>query len=365
MAKLSQNYSFVRKCILVLMEVTPALRKRLRPLYLAAFFQGLVFWYPVEKLFMRSIGFNDAMIGLMIAVYSVVMLLTEIPTGVLADRWSRKGVLMLSGVMLSLSALTGGLSHGLGLFLISTSLWGVFFAMYSGANDAIVYDSLEEDGYHPDLFEKAYGRIRTIDSIALVIGSLVGGTIAALFGPRITFFLTIPSALASIVVLVKFREPRIHKQKAASALPEHIRLTFLAVFSNRKLVPILSILILIAVLEYMLFEFAQLWLLALHAGTSWYGPANAIILSALGVAGVIAGYIRRHRILLMPLLLGMVAGAVGLISIHTIVGAIVSQFLVLTAVISLGIYYLRRLHDNLSSEIRAGRHLLSGHLGVS
>jgi MFS family permease len=345
------------------MEITPALRKRLRPLYLAAFFQGLVLWYPVEKLFMRSIGFSDALIGLMIAVYSAVMILTEIPTGILADRWSRKGVLMLSSVMLALSALAGGFSHGIALFTVSASLWGMFFAMYSGANDAIVYDTLEEDGHHPDLFEKAYGRVRTIDSVALVIGSLVGGLVAAIYGPRVTFFLTIPSALASILVLAKFREPTLHKQKAAMLLTTHIRATLRAVLSHRELIPIVGVLILSAALEYMLFEFAQVWLLALHTPTSWYGPANAILLAGIAVGGVIAAYMRQNQLLFWPLLVAMVAGAIGLISLHNIVGAVTSQFLVLTASIAIGIYYLRTLHDNLSSEIRTGASSTVGTIG--
>ena len=345
------------------MEISPALRARLRPLYLAAFLQGLVFWYPVEKLFMRSIGFSDALIGLFIAVYSIVMIMTEIPSGVLADRWSRKGVLMLSSVLLSLSALTGGLSYSPRLFFISTCLWGVFFAMYSGANDAIVYDLLEEDGHHPDLFEKVFGRIRMLDSIALVIGSLGGGLLASVFGTRITFFLTIPGALLSIAALAVFREPTIHKAKAAAALTEHIRTTLSAVFAHRRLVPILAVLILTSALEYLLFEFGQLWLLALHAPTAWYGPANAMTLAALAVGGLLAGKIRQHRELLPLLILSMVVGVAGLATIHDIITIVGCQFLVLTGVITLGIYYLRLLHDNLSSEIRTGSSSAVGSMG--
>jgi MFS family permease len=336
------------------MEFTPGLRKRLRPLYVAAFFQGLVFWYPVEKLFMRSIGFSDALIGLFIAIYSVVMILTEIPAGVLADRWSRKGVLMISSVMLSLSALAGGMSHGLGLFLVSACLWGVFFAMYSGANDAIVYDLLAEDGHDSNLFEKAFGRVRTIDSLALVIGSLGGGTVAAVMGTRMTFFLTIPGALASIAALAVFREPRIHKAKEAGALTEHIRMTLRAVFAHRRLLPVLVMLVLTAALEYLLFEFAQVWLLALHTPTVWYGPANAIILAALGVGGFIAGHIRARQQLLIPLVAAMLVGSVGLTVIHNIAAVVACQFVVIMGAIVLGIFFLRDLHDNLSAHIRTG-----------
>ena len=71
------------------------LRRRLAPLYAAVFLQGLVLWVPIEKLFMTSIGFDAAGVGLMAAVYAAVVPFFELPSGILADRWSRRGVLIL------------------------------------------------------------------------------------------------------------------------------------------------------------------------------------------------------------------------------------------------------------------------------
>jgi hypothetical protein len=49
------------------------LRRRLTPLYAAAFLQNLVLWVPIAKLFMTTIGFNAASVGAMAAVYAVVV----------------------------------------------------------------------------------------------------------------------------------------------------------------------------------------------------------------------------------------------------------------------------------------------------
>ena len=99
--------------ITVLRPASP-LQKRLRPLHLAAFLQGIGFWVPVEKLFMNEIGFDAASIGLMAAAYAAVVPILEVPSGILADRWSRRGVLMAASAALALSALIGGLSHNVG-----------------------------------------------------------------------------------------------------------------------------------------------------------------------------------------------------------------------------------------------------------
>jgi hypothetical protein len=42
-------------------------------LYAASFLQNLALWVPIEKLFMTSIGFDAASVGVMAAVYAVVV----------------------------------------------------------------------------------------------------------------------------------------------------------------------------------------------------------------------------------------------------------------------------------------------------
>ena len=57
------------------------LRRRLTPLYAAAFLQNLALWVPIEKLFMTTIGFTAASVGAMAAVYAVVVPVLEVPSG--------------------------------------------------------------------------------------------------------------------------------------------------------------------------------------------------------------------------------------------------------------------------------------------
>ena len=80
-----------------------ALGRRLAPLYLATFLGGLALWVPIEKLFMTEIGFTSSSVGIMAAVYAVVVPILEVPSGVLADRWSRRGVLILGTIAVIIS----------------------------------------------------------------------------------------------------------------------------------------------------------------------------------------------------------------------------------------------------------------------
>ena len=114
-----------------------ALSRRLRPLYAASFFQSLALWVPIEKLFMTSIGFTAASVGVMAAVYAAIVPLLEVPSGILADRWSRRGVLMLASIAAFVATVVGGLSESVPVYMVSAAFLGVFFALKSGTVESI------------------------------------------------------------------------------------------------------------------------------------------------------------------------------------------------------------------------------------
>src|SRR2546421_11912909 len=98
---------------------TRSVSNRLRPLYIASGLSMVSFWAPIEKLFLSGIGFDAAAIGLMAAVYAAVVPILEVPSGILADRWSRRGVLIVGSVALAASSLVGGLSSNVPTYLVA------------------------------------------------------------------------------------------------------------------------------------------------------------------------------------------------------------------------------------------------------
>ncbi len=337
------------------MDRTVKIQKRLQPLYIAAFFQGFVFWYTIEKLFMKEIGFNDTGIGAMIAAYSVVMLLIETPSGILADRWSRKGVLVLASVSLGISSVLAGISTTPLFYVFSSAFWGIYFALYSGTYDAIVYDTVIEETGKSTLFEKLYGKIKIMDSLALVSGSLIGGVLASQFNLRIPYFVTLFSVVASVIALLSFIEPKLHKAEVATPIWEHTKNTLNAVTKNKSLLVVLIILTFTSILTYITFEFSQLWLIALILPTAYFGPSNAALLTSTGLGGFLAGYFKLHNAFMLALTLGtLVISALGLIVLRNSILVVGSQVLLCTVLIGTSVVFSKVLHDSLGSNIRAG-----------
>src|SRR5438067_1387052 len=109
---------------------------------------------------------------------------------------------------------------------------GIFFALYSGTYDSIVYDTLLEETGSGDGFERYNGRIVIADSIALVTSSIAGGLLGAFINLRADFFLSVPFALISIIALAMFREPKLHKSRVSRPMLTQVRLTLSAVTRN-------------------------------------------------------------------------------------------------------------------------------------
>lgn len=331
------------------------LRRRLAPLYVAVFLQGFMLWVPVEKLFMTSIGFDAAAVGLMAAAYSALVPLLELPSGILADRWSRRGVLIVASLALAASSLIGGLSNDVATYIAGAMVLGVYFAFYNGTMDSVVYDTvLEETGDGGD-FERRIGRVRTVEAVALVTSSLLGGWLAGLFTPRVTYLLTVPFAIASVVGYLAFREPRLHKTSEPVPLRRQVVDTLTAVTRRRRLLPVVALGVLTAVIVQMVFEFGPLWLVALAVPAAVYGPYWAGLVSTVGLGGLLAGRLRLER----PATAWTVAAAmtVSALVLTTGAGGLVVTAAQVTLALLAGLAAIRVsavLHDAVPSSIRSG-----------
>ena len=331
------------------------LTRRLLPLYIAAFSQGLVLWAPIEKVFLRSLGFDQAALGLMAASYSSIIPLLDLFSGILADRWSRKGVLMLASVAAMLNALLGGLSHDMPTYLVSTLFFGVEVALVSGTYESILYDTLLEHTGHSHAFEQRLGQVKLLSSLALLLSALIGGLVATLLSPRLAYFATIPLVAISLGGLLTFREPHLHRSEVRTTLPSHLRAISQTLFQRRKTLPIVTVLLATSLLLSVIFEFGPLWQMALAAPVGLYGLANATVLSAGGVgSGLSARLTLAKPATIVGVAVLLVASSLALVVVRNVVVVILAQGVLVAGGVGVSMVFTRLLHDSLPSGVRAG-----------
>lgn len=328
------------------------LSRRLTPLYVSSFFQGLVFWYAIEKVFMVHIGFTATLIAIEVVVMNVVGLLLNIPSGIMADRWSRKGMIAISICSLGLSSLLLGLSHTVIAYIIFSTLFGVYFALHDGVFDSMIYDTLIEESGSRQGYEKYLGYYDLFASVALVIGSLAGAYIGNKHGLRSAYLLSVPSSVLSLMALAFYREPKLHKQRADLHVVVHVKQTFGAVFKRGYVAWVLLTILASAILFDFILEVDQLWPLALHLQLTWYGPLNALLLAGYGVGGPLAAlFIKKKRYIYAACTLGMLCTLALLVRNMLVIA--IAQFGVVSLFLALYTIGLGKLHDTLPSHLRS------------
>jgi MFS family permease len=331
------------------------LARRLLPLQVGIALQGLILWVPIEKLFMTQIGFDAASVGVMAAAYAAVVPLLEVPSGILADRWSRSWILILGCVALMISSLIGGLSHSVLAYVIAAMVLGIYFAFSSGTVDSIVYDTVLEETGSNELYETSIGRIRAVESAGFVLSSLVGGVLAQYTSTRFTYFATIPLIALAILGFLRFDEPRLHQAAERVTLRSHIALTFRTMITTRAVVGALLLVATAGLLAQAVFEFGPLWLVALGAPAVLYGPYWAVLVSTLGVGGLLAGKLHLERRLMLAVLIILSLGTTLLLTWSRSLALLIAAQVVLALVLAIvGIHASRLLHDAVPSSIRAG-----------
>lgn len=96
---------------------------------------------PVLSLVLLGRGVHLAQLPLMIAVYSGVALILEVPSGALADRIGRKAVFVAAQAVYVLAIALLLFGTGLPLVGVSMVFWGAARALASGSLDALLVDT--------------------------------------------------------------------------------------------------------------------------------------------------------------------------------------------------------------------------------
>ena len=331
------------------------LARRLLPLHIGLALQGLILWVPIEKLFMTDIGFDAASVGAMAAAYAAVVPLLEVPSGILADRWSRSWIMILGCLALVISSLIGGLSQNVIMYVIAAMILGVYFAFSSGTVDSIVYDTVLEETGSNELYEKWIGRTRAVESAAFVLSALAGGVLAQYTSARFTYFATVPLVGLAIIGFLRFNEPRLHQAAERVNLRSHVALTFRTMITSRAVLRVMLLVAAAGLLAQAVFEFGPLWLVAEAAPAALYGPYWAALVSTFGIAGLLIGKLNLERRLLVAVLIILsLAAALSLTWTSSLAVLMAAQVVLGLALAIIGIHAGRLLHDAVPSSIRAG-----------
>ena len=144
-------------------------------------------WLPtsliigVNTLFLLDGGLSNVEAFAANAIYTLGLVLFEIPTGMIADTWGRRTSYLLgAGIQLVGNLLYFWMWHTKGPFWgwgIASLLLGFGYTFFSGALEAWLVDALKDSGYEDDL-DPIFAKNQIVTGAAMLVGAIAGGFIA-------------------------------------------------------------------------------------------------------------------------------------------------------------------------------------------
>ena len=133
-------------------------------------------------------------------------------TGALADRFGRRWSLMLGSSLFAFAVFVFGIADNYAVILLSYTAWGLALTFQSGADAALLYDSLKHLNREEE-FQRINSRLWALRSGAAVCAILLGAPIAALtdFSPVIIFS-AIVAAMATPIAFSMHEAKRDHEE---------------------------------------------------------------------------------------------------------------------------------------------------------
>jgi|GEM_PF-696910 len=152
------------------------------------FFGTINFMQPVLTLFYLSRGLTAVDILFLQLFWSGAVLIGEVPGGIIADRFGPKVSFFVGSLIKILSLGVLIFAYSPWLFFLSSALNGFSATFFSGADEALIYESLKEEDKH-HLMDKAMGNIQSAGFISMLIAVIFGAFVAKDLHPQQFIFL--------------------------------------------------------------------------------------------------------------------------------------------------------------------------------
>ena len=168
-------------------------------------------YMPISFLFYQENNLQVMEYLTLHAIYSGVIAFLEVPSGYIADVWGRKPAIVLGAFLGALGFGVYALSYGILGFLLAEVLLGIGTSLLSGADTAILYDTLLEAGKEKR-YIKTEGRITALGNFSEAAAGIFV-SLVVLNQYRDYFMLQAILALLAFLAALFLTEPSMHKER--------------------------------------------------------------------------------------------------------------------------------------------------------
>lgn len=271
----------------VIYKIMKPIDKNIYLYYLFKILVSLEFFGPVIVLFWMSKGLLLSQIMLLQSIFAFTAFLFEIPTGIIADKYSKKLSLILGSAATGFGFIIYGYGTNFYHFALAEIIIACGYAFNSGADQAFIFDSLRAQNKSV-LFNRVEGKARGLSEIARSIAYVIGGLIGA-FNLSFTFILSALVNWISSIVGIFFIEDK----STRSSIPENHPVTLLkqsiiTIKSNHRILQLLLYFMIFNSVMWVPQFFIQPYFTQLQIPLSAFGILFALIVGSASLGSFVA-----------------------------------------------------------------------------
>jgi len=184
-------------------------------------------------------------IAMVSSIGLLASLLLELPSGAMADLWGRKNTVIFGRVIGVIGFIILTLATNFWMFVLGNVLYLANWAFESGALDALLFDSMKENGVGEEAYQKVQADTFFWCTIGMAAASTFGGYLYTIHS-QLPYLATAVVALGALLTSFGLQEPALDSVKVD--LKSYLRQNwegFLHIFRNKKIraVSLFSVLI--------------------------------------------------------------------------------------------------------------------------
>lgn len=257
------------------------IRKQLSRLYLSSVVSNLTItgaWLAI----LASRGFSLVEIGISETIFHITSIIFEIPSGVMADVFGRKKMLIVSNIMYTIATLIMIASNSFFMVCLSIAFHALTYNFSSGTGDALAYDSMKKARIQSK-FERYESNQLIIYRVCTGISMLCAG-FALTIGYKLAYATDLIACTAQFIVLSTLTEvnlkEKIDERNIFAKIGECFRESFMFLKQARKALGLMFCNSFVGALDILLLFFLQAKLP--EKGIPRWGLGFALLFMELG-----------------------------------------------------------------------------------
>jgi MFS family permease len=213
--------------------MTRSISGNIPKLYLIKISKWFMLTMPIIVLFYQENGLNMQDVLTLKGIYSVAIVILEIPSGYIADVWGRKKSLILGSILGCVGFIIYSFSSNFNGFLLAELTLGIGSSFISGSDSAMLYDSLQKMGKEKE-YLKQESRVMSVGNFAEALAGIAGGSLA-LISLRTPFIFQSFIAFIAIPASIFLLDPNQNSEKVKVGFQHILGIVKFALWDNAQL----------------------------------------------------------------------------------------------------------------------------------